>query len=189
MGNRINLIPATLADRRNVYDWCFHCETSKSHAGADYPDIQIPTYEEFLDDYVEYFFTGAEPAKGRGFMIVHDSEVVGFISYCSFHLKPQIAELDIWLNSEAHCGKGFGTEAITLLGDELNQTLDIHKLIMAPSVKNVRAIQSYKKAGFVESDIPMCDYLLDEYVSMYGEGDYGIDGTMVLVKSFMRYEL
>ncbi|MCL2563665.1 MAG: GNAT family N-acetyltransferase [Oscillospiraceae bacterium] len=184
-GNRIDLVPAGLDDRQDVYNWCFHSETSKSHAGPpDYPDMHIPSYEEFCEDYADYFFTGSAPEKGRGFFIVHNGETVGFISYCCYHLKPQISELDIWMSCEAHCGKGFGTEAIVLLGDYLHQTLDIRMLIMGPSVKNVRAVLSYKKAGFAVSDAPMCDYLLEDYVDEYGDGDYGVDGTVVLAKTF-----
>jgi len=182
-GNKINLIPATLSDRRNIYDWCFHCETSKSHCGLpDFPDVVIPTYEEFYDDYVEYFFTGAKPEKGRGFMIVSESEQVGFISYTCFHLKPHMAELDIWMGSESHCGKGFGTDAIVSLCDYLSRTLGIREFIMRPSIENERAIKSYKKSGFEESDKLPSEYLLDEYMELYGAGDYGEGGDILLVK-------
>ena len=183
-GNKIDLITATLDDRQKIYEWCFHSETTKSHAGSDYPNINVPTFEEFYDDYVDYFFTGSAPNDGRGFLILHNEEPVGFISYSSYHLKPYKSELDIWMNCEANCGKGFGTEAITLLGDYLNKTMGIHELIMAPASKNTRAIKSYKRAGFKESSTPMCDYLLDKYVSLYGNGDYGVDDTIVLVKRF-----
>jgi RimJ/RimL family protein N-acetyltransferase len=183
-GKIVHLVPAELTDRQPVYGWCFHCETSKSHSGADFPDVIIPTYEEFCDDYADYFFTGAEPHNGRGFMIVQNGETAGFISYCSYHLKPHISELDIWLNSEANCGKGYGTDAILTLGDYINQTLGIQKLIMAPAKKNTRAIASYKKAGFEESSEPMSAYLLEKYVPVYGGGDYGEEHTAVLTKTF-----
>jgi RimJ/RimL family protein N-acetyltransferase len=181
-GNIAELIPAALNDRRSVYDWCFHCETSKSHCGSDYPDVVIPDFEEFLEDYVEYFFTGAELEKGRGFLIVHEGERVGFISYTCFHLKPQKAELDIWLNSEKHCGKGFGTDAISSLCEFLSESQGIREFIIRPSVKNERAVKSYEKAGFKRSDAPPEDYLLEEYVSIYGDGDYGKEGTVLLVR-------
>ena len=184
-GNIVNLVPATLDDRQKVYEWCFHSETTKSHAGPpDYVGVPIQSFEEFFEDYADYFFTGAAPNDGRGFLILYNNEPVGFISYCSFHLKPHISELDIWMNSEANCGKGFGTDAILSLGNYLNQTMGIRELIMGPAIKNTRAIQSYKKAGFEESVEPMCEYLLEEYVSLYGDGDYGKDNTAVLVKRF-----
>ena len=53
-----------------------------------------------------------------------------------------------------------------------------------PSSKNVRAIKSYEKVGFKKSAKVMSDFLLDEYVSLYGDGDYGIDETALLVKRF-----
>ncbi|MCL2634863.1 MAG: GNAT family N-acetyltransferase [Oscillospiraceae bacterium] len=182
-GTNIELIPAALDDRQNIYSWCFHCETSKSHCGLpDFPDVVIPSYEEFLEDYVEYFFTGAEPEKGRGFMIISNRVQVGFISYTCFHLKPSMAELDIWLNSESHCGKGFGNDAIVSLCNFLYSTQGISEFIMRPSPKNERAVKSYKKSGFEESDKSPRDYLLDEYWELYGDGDYGVDGDVLLVK-------
>jgi len=183
-GNSVDLVPAALGDRRRVYEWCFHSETSKSHSGSDYPEAHIPTFEEFCDDYADYYFTGSQPEDGRGFLILYGGEAIGFISYASFHLKPHKSELDIWMNSEAHCGKGLGTDAIVSLAEHLNKSMGIRELIMRPSVKNTRAIQSYTKAGFKESDKSPDDYLLDEYVSIYGDGDYGTDETVLLVKQF-----
>jgi len=178
-GKIINLTPATLADRQNVYEWCFHSETTKYHSWSD---MYVPTYDEFCDDYADYFFTGSAPHKGRGFIIMHNEEPVGFISYCSYHLKPHKAELDIWMNSEANCGRGFGTDALISLGDYLNKASGIDALIIRPSVKNTNAIKSYKKSGFEESDIPASDYMLDEYLSLYGDGDYGEGETVLLIK-------
>jgi len=184
-GNIIELIPATLDDRQMIYEWCFHSETTKSHVGPpDYPEIEIPTFKEFYEDYQDYFFTGARPNDGRGFLIVHNSEPVGFISYTAFHLKEGIAELDNWISSEANCGKGFGTDAILALGNYLHEMLGIRELIMAPSIKNARAVKAYEKVGLLKTDRTMCDFLLDEYVSLYGDGDYGVDETVVCVKQF-----
>ena len=183
-GNKINLVPATLNDRQRVYDWCFHSETTKSHSGPpDFPGVSIPNYEEFCNKYYpEYFFTGTIPVNGRGFIIRFNNESVGFISYCSFHMKKNKSELDIWINSEANCGKGFGTDAIITLTGYLNRILEINEFIIRPSIKNKRAFKSYKKAGFEESNESPDRFLLDEYLSLYGDGDYGIDGTMLLVK-------
>lgn len=185
-GNKTELIPATLADRQKAYEWCFHSETTKSHSGPpDYPNTPILSFAEFCDKgYDEYYFTGARPEDGRGFLIAEGGEPVGFISYSSFHLKPSVSELDLWMNSEAHCGKGFGTDAVIALGDFLNRTMGIAQLIMAPSRRNKRAIRAYEKAGFQKTDKPMTDFLLDEYASLYGEGDYGTDETYIMVKRF-----
>ena len=183
-GNIIDLVPATLNDRQRVYEWCFHSETTKSHSGPPaYPDVVIPSFEEFCDDYYgDDFFTGSAPDAGRGFIIRHHGEPVGFISYSSFHLKQHKSELDIWMNCEANCGKGFGTDAIMALADYLARTGEIREFIIRPATGNARAIRSYKKAGFEESDAAPNDYLLDAYISRYGAGDYGADETALLIK-------
>ena len=184
-GKLINLIPATLQDRQNVYEWCFHSETTKSHSGLPkYPNNPIPTFEEFCEDYADYYFTGSSLHDGRGFIIMRGEEQLGFISYASFHVKQNKSELDIWLNCEANCGKGFGTDAVVSLGNYLNEIQGIDELIIRPSAKNTRAVKSYKKAGFVEFDGTPDYYLLDEYVSLYGDGDYGAEESMLLVKKF-----
>ncbi len=147
--NKVDLVPATMEDRENIYEWCFYSETTKSHSGPpDYPENPIATWEEFFDEgYVDYFFTGIHPESGRGFMILHDGEPVGFISYCSFHLRPNKSELDIWMNSESNCGRGFGSDAIVSLGVYLNKKRGVNELIMRPSIRNTRAIKAYMKAG------------------------------------------
>jgi len=186
-GNQVCLVPATLDDRQKIYEWCFQSETTKCHSGPpDYLNNPIPTYEEFYASdnggYEEYYFTGAKPNDGRGFLIVNGGQPIGFVSYSSFHLKPGIAEVDIWMPSENTCGKGFGVDALISLGDYLNETLGIHELIIAPSIKNTRAVKAYEKAGFEKTDTAMSEFLLDDYVSLFGGGDYGVDETAILVK-------
>ena len=183
-GTIISLIPATMDDRQNVYDWCFQSETTKSHSGPpDYPYVYVPSFEEFCADYYyDYFFTGEAPQDGMGFIITQNDERVGFISCCAFHMKPHMSELDLWMNSEANCGKGYGTDALITLMDYLSRELGIREFIIRPSVKNARAIRSYKKAGFEESADSPNDYLLEEYVSLYGDGDYGAGETAFFVR-------
>lgn len=187
-GNLIKLIPANLADKENVYTWCFHSETTKCHSGPPYyPETPIQTSEEFFNDYegyADYFFDGTRPEKGRGFIILVNNEQVGFISYTSFHLKPGWSELDIWMNQEANCGKGYGSDALIALSDYLNKNMSINKMIMRPSAKNERAIKSYMKAGFQKSDLLPPEYMLNEYVDAFGSGDYGTHGDQLLVKGF-----
>lgn len=188
-GEKIHLVPAGLGDRQKVYEWCFHSETTKCHSGPpDYPDIPIPTYEEFCasdsSGYEAYYFTGEKPEDGRGFLVLNGEAPVGFVSYSAFHLKPGIAELDIWMNSEANCGKGFGVDALVALGDYLNRTMGACELIIAPSIRNKRAVKAYEKAGFVKTGKAMRTFLSDAYVSLYGGGDYGEDETVILVKRF-----
>ena len=185
-GDKTLLVPAGLSDKKTIYDWCYNSEITKSHSGLPhYPENPIATWDEFFGEgYVDYFFTGTRPEDGRGFIILNDGEQAGFISYCSFHLNPGKSELDIWMNCEANCGKGFGSDAIISLGSYLNKNQGIAELIMRPSKKNARAAKAYMKAGFKKSEKPASYYLLDEYMPLYGAGDYGEGGDLLLVKQF-----
>ena len=190
-GDKIRLVPAALEDRRRIYEWCFQSETTKSHSGPpDYPKNSIPTFEEFYTSdeggYTEYYFTGEKPEDGQGFLIICEEEAVGFISYCSFHLKPGISELDIWMKDEASCGKGLGVDALISLGNYLSEEMGIRELMIAPSVRNVRAVRAYEKSGFKKTDQAMSEFLLDKYVPVFGEGDYGVEDTAIMVKHFKR---
>ncbi|MDL2289553.1 GNAT family N-acetyltransferase [Clostridia bacterium OttesenSCG-928-F22] len=185
-GNMVELVPATLDQRQKAYEWCFCSETTKSHSGPpDYPENPILTYEEFCEKgYEDYYFTGEKPQSGRGFFIAVGGEHIGFISYSCFHLKAGIAELDNWISREENCGKGFGTDAIIALGNYLHETMGIHTLIMGPSAKNTRAIRAYEKAGLIKTNQNMRNFLLPEYIAVYGDGDYGEEQTAVCVKVF-----
>ena len=182
-GKSVDLALAKLDDRQRIYDWCFRSETTKAHFGPPtFPNLATPTFEEFYTEYADYFFTGDAPEKGLGFLIMRHGEAVGFVSCCAFHLKPHKSELDIWLSSEASCGKGYGTDALVALSDYLARERGIREFIMRPSFKNPRAISSYKKAGFAESNAAPSDYLLDEYVAVYGGGDYGEGESATMIK-------
>lgn len=183
-GNLVELVPASLDKRHDIYNWCFNADTSKYHAGEEFQSIEIPTFEEFCEDYEDYYFTGEKIDHGRGFIIVADGVEVGFTNYACLHLKPYMAELDIWLNSEKHLGKGYGVDAITALCDYLHSQLGVKELILRPSRKNEGAVKSYKRAGFEEADITPSYYLLDEFVDVYGSGDYGEEETVTMIKRF-----
>lgn len=187
-GQKIELIPAVLSDRDDVYEWCFESETTKSHSGPpDFPNAKIATREEFhAEDYEEYFYDGSRLEDGRGYIIVHDGERIGFISYCCFHLKAGIAEIDIWMNSERHCGQGFGTDAIVSLAEHLRETMGMRELIIRPSARNVRAVRAYGKAGFVQTERAVEEFYKDEYLELYGEGDYEGGESTLLVKELAK---
>ena len=184
-GQLVTLVPAALEDRQRVYEWCFHSETTKSHAGPpDYPHAPIASPEEFFGEYgyQDYYFTGERPADGRGFLIMRGGGAVGFVSYACFHLQEGFAELDIWMNAEAHCGKGYGMDALAALCGWLGDALGIRAAIMRPSVKNARANRAYQKAGFHPSDKTPQVFLRAEYMEALGDGDYGAAESALLVK-------
>ncbi|MCK9150452.1 GNAT family N-acetyltransferase [Methanobacterium alcaliphilum] len=182
----ISLKKASLKKRKETYEWLYYSDFSPFlNRLQGYSEKDIPTYSEFKKDYADYFFNDTHPDKGRGFLIIHNTnyfeEEIGFISYTTFHLKPGFAELDIWLKSLKYTGKEYGISAINLLSDKLSKN-GYHTFIMRPSKKNIVAINAYKKAGFNESNLEAQHYYKKDFLEEYCQGDYGPGQDIFLVK-------
>jgi diamine N-acetyltransferase len=166
----IRLSPAMLADRREIYEWAACSDLTATMMGPpEFFENPVPTWEEFCDDYGAFFFDGSRPERGRSFIIQHidTGETVGHISYDCHGDRPRFVELDMWMRDSSCCGHGYGSEALRLLCDHLQATLGIREMILRPSARNLRAIRSYEKAGFVRVDLTQ-----REMAARYGPGEY-----------------
>jgi aminoglycoside 6'-N-acetyltransferase len=63
-------------------------------------------------------------------------------------LDPGTWDLDLFIGSEEHRGKGVGQAALGLLKDEVFATTMALAVCVFPSIKNERAVRAYEKAGF-----------------------------------------
>ena len=162
-GAKITLREATEADRRSVFEWLAHSDLTPSMMGPpQFPERSIPTWEEFCADYGPHYFDDSPPYHGRCFIILVDGAAVGVI--CHNELRPNgTTDMDIWLKSEAECGKGSGTDALRTLADYLHHPFGITRIAISPSRRNVRAIAAYKKAGFqLVSEETHCQFIKPE---------------------------
>lgn len=167
-GTRITLRPATKDDRRDIYMWLVASDVTASMMGPPtFPEVSIPTWEEFLGDYAPHFFDGSRPHSGCSFIIEVDGEAVGHINYDGLDAKGAIAELDIWMRSQGCCGHGYGTNAMITLMRHLHADFAVETFIVRPSHRNQRAIRAYEKVGFQLSRLSLADQ-----TSTYGDGDY-----------------
>ncbi len=167
-GSVVTLRPAREQDRRAVYQWMAESEVTASMMGPPrFPDAPTPTWDQFCNDYVDYFFDGARPEAGRSYIIEVDGEAVGHVSSSEADLTKRRAELDIWLRSEAVCGRGYGSDALRALMNHLHQTLGLSEFIIRPSLRNERAIRSYAKAGFTLPPLTTA-----QQTALYGPGDH-----------------
>ena len=175
ISEKIELRPASIEDKRNVFDWLTRSNLTKEMLGEpNYPDADIPTWNEFDNDYLDHYFNDSAPLEGRSFIIIEKGCEVGHINYNPIDSLQKTTDLDIWLRDIKYTGRGIGTEAIKLLSDYLYKTFGCEQIMIAPSKRNKNAIKSYKKAGFIITDVE-----LDE-----SEKDY--DDTVVLIKSMKK---
>jgi diamine N-acetyltransferase len=195
------LRPARPADRRRVYEWMAASDVSPSMFGPPlYPELAVPTWQEFQADYLPHFFDGSLPERGRSFLIVVDGEDVGHLSQSGLvraggpgtsggpqaqagpaersggsATRETFCELDVWMRSLACCERGVGSAALELLGQHVESTLRPHELLIRPSARNPRAIRAYEKAGFRRVDLPPASML-----ARYGPGD--ADDAVVMLR-------
>ena len=181
----ITIRHARLDEKKKTYELLCLSDTTKMHMGKpDYSESLIPDWNQFQEDFKDFYYLKEEQHLGSVMIIEKDKEEIGCLCYACFHLHPNCAELDIWLNNERHCGNGFGTNAIQLLVEYLKKEKSIKKFIIRPSEKNIRAIMAYEKVGFyyaIDNEQIIKKYLLEKYIDEYGNGDYGFENTAVLI--------
>lgn len=178
-GSQVSLIPATLADRIQIYRWAACSDLTSSLFGPPtYPEHPIPTYEQFCRDHPEYFFNGSAPLWGRCFVIMVHQEAVGQIYYNDIQERDgcKRTELDLWMRAERYCGKGYGSEALLLLCEHLWTHLGVQRFMVQPSARNPRAIRAYEKIGFVKLNAPLA-----QAIEAWGPNDH--TDSVYMVKS------
>ena len=157
IGQKISLVPAQQQDKYAIFEWMALVDTSSAMLGPPlFPEIPVPSWEEFDKDYEPYYFSDDLPLMGRCFVIQLDGKAIGQINYNEINVEEKQVELDIWLAGSQYTGQGFGTDAILSLCDYLRKEYDCKRFVMAPSARNPRAVRTYQKAGFkVVEEIPM----------------------------------
>jgi RimJ/RimL family protein N-acetyltransferase len=158
----LTIRPATLQDKEKIFNWLVNSDlTSEMLGPPNFSDNPIPTWDEFDNDYLDYFFDGSQPMKGQCFILEYDGQEIGQINYNEIDNNTKSTEIDIWLSERQFTGKGLGTEAIKRLCNYLDKSFDCKTIYIAPSRRNYNAIKSYKKAGFIETEQPPGNFIAD----------------------------
>ncbi len=175
----VQLIETKITDKEKIFNWLANSNLTSEMLGPPiFPDNPVPSWKEFDEDYLDYFFDGSEKFNGRCFIILFENEEVGQINYNPIDQENKTTELDIWLKDKKFTGKGIGTKAIQILCSFLFEKMDCKKIIIQPSARNTNAIKSYKKAGFkILKQIPK-DFELDYF-----------DGVLLELNKFSSYSI
>src|SRR5512147_517002 len=100
----ISLRQARLDERRTVFEWLCHSNTTPLFMGPPlFPEVAIPSWEQFLTDFEDFYFAESGRSRGAVFIVERDGEGIGCVCYSCFHLTPYSAELDIWFRDVAFC--------------------------------------------------------------------------------------
>lgn len=159
----IELRPAVADDREKIFRWLTQSGLTSSMFGPPvFPDVPVPTREEFDADYVGHYFDGTQPLMGRCFIIISHGMEAGQINYNAIDMESRSTEMDIWLAGKEFSGKGLGPAALNLLCEYLEGAFGCTAFYIAPSRRNERALKAYRKADFAEASfIP--DFFVPDY--------------------------
>jgi len=147
---KVKLRPARTSDRKKIFLWLTQSDVTPFMMGLPlYPDLPIPTWKEFCDDYKPHFFNSSGEGKGRDYIIIaNGNEEVGTIRYNALDKKKGSVVLDIWMRATKYCGFGSGGDALNALCDYLHERYGVTNFVISPSRRNKQAIASYQKCGF-----------------------------------------
>jgi len=101
-------------------------------------------------------------------MLKETGRHIGNIKLGPINRKHGFADLGIIIGEKPYWGKGFATEAITLVVDYAFEKLKLNKLTAGAYANNVASIKAFKKAGFKKETLMKQHYCF--------EGKY-IDGV------------
>lgn len=146
-GKKVKLRPMTVEEIPIFYKWATQSDATPFWYG-DLRSNEVPTYEQFVEDWRIYYFDGSELEKGRCFAILVDDEAIGQINYNAINREDNSVELDIIIAQDTNKSKGYGSEALQTLSNYLFQEMNVQKCWIEAISDNPRAIAAYEKAGF-----------------------------------------
>lgn len=143
----IRLEPWPASDLEAFYQLTCHSEATALLYGTDYGD-DIPDRESLFAEYLPHYFDGSRPEAGCCYGIWLENERIGQVNYNAIDPHHRETELDVWIGSRAHWGKGYATTALRLLLEELFGGHQINSACIKPLIFNLAARKAYAKAGF-----------------------------------------
>jgi diamine N-acetyltransferase len=170
LGKRVVLRPATIDDERQILEWLLRSDVTASMVGPPlFPERPVPSPDDSSQRLDPHYLDGTSPELGRCYLILVNGEPVGQVTYNDIVERDgrKQVELDIWMRSEAFCGKGYGTDALDAFCYHLHERFGVEEFMVQPSARNSRAIRAYAKGGFKRLKLP-----IEKARELWGPNDY-----------------
>jgi RimJ/RimL family protein N-acetyltransferase len=141
MGSKVFLSPISLEDAERYTAWLNDLSVTRFLTLAS-TQISLHGEREHLESL----------SKAHNYAIVEKAsgELLGNCGIMDIDETDRSAEVGIFIGEEAKRGKGYGTEALTLLCDYAFNVLGLHNLMLRVAAFNGAGQASYRKIGFKE---------------------------------------
>ncbi|MBG9979422.1 GNAT family N-acetyltransferase [Facklamia sp. DSM 111019] len=140
--SKINLRKLTSEDVEIYHNWRNDIEVMKFTS----PIIDTYSYHE-TEVFVKNVLLSSPNSKAYIIETI-ERKAIGIISLINIDFKNQNAEIIIDIGDKESWGKGYGTEAITMLVNYAFNEMNLHKLYLKVFSFNKAAIRLYQKIGF-----------------------------------------
>lgn len=147
----ISLTPLTPLDKSKFYQWATNSEATPFWYRSPYGD-EIPSREEFFDDYDDHYFNQIRPYKKGEFAIVlvPEDRETGVINYqVEWVDSLKYYDMDILIASNQDKSKGNGFAAISYSLNMLSKECLAENFVIRAHTENIRAQKAHAKAGFL----------------------------------------
>ncbi|MFX1344616.1 MAG: GNAT family N-acetyltransferase [Promethearchaeota archaeon] len=114
--------------------------------------IFLPLTRMMEEDWIENL-KNRNDTIAFAILILDEKNVEKLIGNCGLHAidwKNRVSEIGIMIGEKEYQSKGYGTEAMQILLDYGFNTVNLNRIQLRVYEFNSRAINSYKKIGFIE---------------------------------------
>jgi RimJ/RimL family protein N-acetyltransferase len=168
-GDKVSLKPTAPEEIPRFFAWATNPdpEVQRYFYGE-----QIPTYEEFLEEWKPYYFDGSQPTQGRCYTILAEGTTpIGVVNYNDFDSDGRRVTFDIIIGGRGNLGRGYGSDALRTLVQHLFEVFStLEVAIIGAHPANARAIRAYEKAGFRRALVDVGD----PYIAGYDDDAAGL---------------
>jgi RimJ/RimL family protein N-acetyltransferase len=139
VGEKCYLSPIDANDAEKFTAWLNDLEVT----------VNLQLYQSSINAENERSFLN-NLAKEHNYSIIDKKtdELIGNCGFSDIDNLNQTAEAGIFIGDKGHWGKGYGTEALSLLADYGFKALNLHNIMLRVYSFNKRAIACYEKVGF-----------------------------------------
>lgn len=147
-----------LKDRHNSRVYVKRLEYEDAYGVKEWTNFDSPlfsgyNYGNFTDPEVRFWYSSITGPRKRYFAVKRkeDDLFIGFMGLKSYNIVLKTAKLGIVFDAN-FVSQGYGYEAMKILLDYYFEDLKFRELYLDVNDFNTRAINLYKKLGFVEVD-------------------------------------
>ena len=140
VGKKCYLSPIDINDAEKFTEWLNNLELTINLGPLYSRVINVESEKGFLENL----------SKDQNYSIIdiETNELIGNCGFLEIDQLNQAAEFGIFIGKNDFRGKGYGTEAISLLLDYGFKALNLHNIFLRTYSFNKNAIKCYEKLGF-----------------------------------------